>query len=51
MLTVAREGEMAELADELSLASNRLQYAYYGMDYDKDAGAEETIEENATTEE
>ncbi|MBR3228687.1 FKBP-type peptidyl-prolyl cis-trans isomerase [Candidatus Saccharibacteria bacterium] len=51
VLTVAREGEMAELADELSLASNRLQYAYYGMDYDKDAGAEETIEENATTEE
>jgi len=41
VMPIAREGEMADLADELSLAMNKLQYAYYGMDYDESLDTEE----------
>ena len=34
----AKDGEIAEIAKELEVASMRLQYAYYGIDYDMVGG-------------
>lgn len=41
IMAVAKDGEVAELAEEITEAQMRLQYAYYGLDYDSLSGVEE----------
>ena len=35
IMAVANDGELADLAKRYSLAQTKLQYAYYGLDYDE----------------
>lgn len=41
IMTKAKEGELAELSDEMMELQMRIQYAYYGIDYDSVSGMEE----------
>ena len=41
VMAKAKEGKLAELAEELNELQMRLQYAYYGIDYDSVSGMEE----------
>jgi hypothetical protein len=35
IMAVENSGELASVAEEYSLARTKLQYAYYGLDYDE----------------
>lgn len=41
IMATAKEGELAELSDEMMELQMRIQYAYYGIDYDSVSGMEE----------
>lgn len=41
IMTTAKEGKLAELSDEMMELGMRIQYAYYGIDYDSVSGMEE----------
>jgi peptidylprolyl isomerase len=49
IMAIANEGELGSLAERFSLAQMKLQYAYYGLDYDEmmveDEADEEEVEE------
>lgn len=41
VMPIARDGEIKEVAERVNLATQKLQYAYYGIDYEDVAGMEE----------
>lgn len=46
IMAVANEGNLGELAARYSLARTKLQYAYYGLDYDEMMSGNDEDEEN-----
>ena len=41
IMAKAKEGKLAELAKEMTELQMRIQYAYYGIDYDSVSGMQE----------
>ena len=50
-MAVDKTEELSAVSDELSLAETKLQYAYYGLDYDEMMSGESEDEEDYEDEE